>query len=306
MLLSTGVGAVIAYADYVLNATQVTYDKDGNTIAVNEALDDLYTKTQEAQQQAQEAQEAQQAQQALQQAQSDLLVNSYGKIVTGYGVEGTWRLFYSDSENAYLIRDSIGDIAIDSLPGWDNSTLTTSNVSDLGKSLNSKYTYWDSVPNQENIKVVAALTDTTQWTAYAEPEVANWAIGAPTLEMFVASYNATHTIKIDYRVSSSNGYEVGINTSGGAVTSFDATVTGLGNSSDLDNAIYCKSGTDDDWWLASPSGGGGRRVMRLGNNNGGNLGTDMYYQDYNAVRPLVQVPLSKIGNGLTITSNYFN
>ena len=67
MLLSTGVGAVIAYADYVLNATQVTYDKDGNTIAVNEALDELYTKSQQAEQAQQETQ------QALEQAQQQAL-----------------------------------------------------------------------------------------------------------------------------------------------------------------------------------------------------------------------------------------
>ena len=93
-------------------------------------------------------------------------------------------------------------------------------------------TNWDSVPNRNNIKAVAALTDTTQWTAYAEPGVANWAMGAPTLEMFVASYNKTHTKQIDCKVESSTGYKVGINTSGGAVTSFsdEATMTMRRNS----------------------------------------------------------------------------
>lgn len=42
VIVSASIGAV--YADYILNATEVTYNKKGNTIAVNTALDELYAK----------------------------------------------------------------------------------------------------------------------------------------------------------------------------------------------------------------------------------------------------------------------
>ena len=68
----------------------------------------------------------------------------------------------------------------------------TSTISTLGENFNSKYTSWVAQAGNNNIKAVAALLDTTQWTAYKSDD-AVWAVGAPTLEMFVASYNATHS-----------------------------------------------------------------------------------------------------------------
>ena len=187
-------------------------------------------------------------------------VNDFGKIVTGYGVGDTneatitartWRLFYADSNYAYLISDSIGKSALNNtriVKGFGTSTIST-----LAENFNSTYTDkgdWtlktDGNDLNNNIKAVAALLDTEQWKDYKSTD-AEWAVGAPTLEMFVASYNETHsnsetatslgvsnhTIAYNVESNTSTGYKVGLD--GGALNNY---IDGLGNTSNLDKAIY--------------------------------------------------------------------
>ena len=73
----------------------------------------------------------------------------------------------------------------------------------------------DSYPNREstnnNIKAVAYMLDTEIWSAkYGDGEKnAEYAIGGPTLEMFVKSYNETHSeSSISCEVTGTNGYAV--------------------------------------------------------------------------------------------------
>lgn len=236
-------------------------------------------------------------------AVNDAYKASFGKIVSGYNKSGTWRLFYADSYSAYLIRNSIGNYALNNLPGYG-----TSMISELGKNLNSRYTRWNTLTNisqyNTNEKRVAALLDTTKWVNYAAEGVATWAIGAPTLEMFIASYNATHTIRLDCKVDSSKaiGYKAGKNTSGGAVTSYSGYVDFIGNSTALDRAIYGPS--SGYWWLASPWAGSSEKVVHLVSYDGGALEGNYSNNSDIAVRPLVSVPITKIGNGITITNSY--
>ena len=47
--------------------------------------------------------------------------------------------------------------------------------------------------NQNNAKSVAKLTNKANWTKYLDKDnKASWAIGTPTLDMFIKSYNETH------------------------------------------------------------------------------------------------------------------
>ena len=226
----------------------------------------------------------------------------FGKKVSGYNPTSgsNWRLFYADSNYAYLISDSIGNYALNNtsvVTGWGTSTMT-----DLGKNLNPKFTSWTAQSGNNNIKAVAALTDSSQWLDYKTSD-AEWAIGAPPVEMFINSYNATHTTQLGCRVesTSSTGYQVNIN--GGDYETY--FVKGLGNSSDLDNAIYCPS--SGYWWLASPcEGSGGDYVKCMSCAENGRLSYDYYGNAY-GVRPLVCIPLSKIGTGtgqISITNSY--
>ena len=223
-------------------------------------------------------------------------IDDFGKIVEGYPISGIWRLFYVDNDSAYLIRDSIGKKTLRNIPGFD-----TSKISELGKNLNSKYTSWDLKTNGEsintNLKGVAAFLYTANWGDY-KADFATWAIGAPTLEMFITSYNATHTMKIDCMVESltSTGYRVGKSESGGNVTSYGWNILGLGYSTGLDNAIY--STINGSWWLASPSAVDSSRMMwvytnGLGNNGSGSSYSNVWTQSMD-VRPVVSIPLSVI------------
>ena len=255
-------------------------------------------------------------------------IASFGKKVSGYtgytayNVNDEWRLFYADSDNAYLIKNSIGSMALNdsSMTGFGEDMTSIDYA--LGRALNPKYTAignWalksDGKNINNNIKAVAALLDTrstSRWNSYKTND-ANWAIGAPTVEMFIASYNATHTAtaiaaykaskeefaeesltetQIDSIVESatSTGYKVKKT----ADSEFAYYTTDLGKSSTLDQAIYCNESYQ--WWLVSPNAHDKNREMLVSYFSSGALGNE-YYGNSFGVRPLVCVPLSKIGTG---------
>ena len=181
--------------------------------------------------------------------------DDFGKIVEGTEenpISGTWRLFYADSNYAYLLRKSIGNSTLANLPGYNTSTM-----SNLGKNLNPQYTSWelksDGKNLNDNIKAVAALLDPEQWVKYKdEVNGAIWAIGGVPLELFIASYNATHEIQITCKVLSASaaGYRVG-KLGGETITYYGNDFTGLGSRNDINNEIYfAKSG---GYWLSSPA-----------------------------------------------------
>ena len=225
-------------------------------------------------------------------------IDSFGKKVEGYNVDGTWRLFYADSNSAYLIRDSIGIFALEKLPGYETSTIST-----LGQKLNSQFKNW-TLKNDEgdlniNIKAVAALLDPAKWEDYAEKGVATWAVGAPTLELFVASYNATHTIQIECTVESSDSRGYKVNKNGGEYL-YD--VSELDDGSNLDEMYF-----PIPYWIASPGEGpmGTLSYMFMGAMGyyGGALVSDAsgkYVSKSIGIRPVVSVPIERIGNGLEL------
>ena len=232
---------------------------------------------------------------------------SFGKLVTGTSVPtsgSNWRLFYADSNYVYLISDSIETKALNnSMAGYGGDM--TSDDFILGRNLNSKFATWDMKSDgtnvNSNIKKVAALLDTSKWTTY-ESSDAEWAIGAPSLEMFIASYNATHTSQILCDVpSDAYGYKVKWSTDSG----YADTITGLGNTENLDRAIYVRS--DEGWWLSTPSANNyGHMMLISGLDNKDDISCTAYGGDSYSVRPVVCIPISKINNGITIGTNYFN
>ena len=244
----------------------------------------------------------------------------FGKKVNGYKLKdgtvenGLWRLFYADGNSVYLIRDSsfIGNRALNSLPWFDNSI----EISKLGKNLNKKFTSWDLKSDAENlnnnIKAVVALLNTTKWEDY-KADYAIWAIGAPTLELFIESYNATHTMQLDCKVETDvdTGYKVGKNTKGKKITNFDTIQKSLGNTENIDKAIYC--GGNSFMWLASPSAYNTECLMYVFKGHSGRIDSLSYdaagtfnsaWGGGNNIRPIVRIPLSKVGTEITITDEY--
>ncbi len=156
-----------------------------------------------------------------------------------------WRIFYagkiddgdgSEQGHIYLIADDY--ISKDNAPEKDGQKLTgddgaynlyfsdellncyssgASGIYNNQKVRNLLKQYFDyspdSYPNREstnnNIKAVAYMLDTEIWSAkYGDGgKNAEYAIGGPTLEMFVKSYNETHSENsISCEVTGKNGY----------------------------------------------------------------------------------------------------
>ena len=206
----------------------------------------------------------------------------YGVYVTNYEAENAgvvgWRVFYSDEKNIYLIADDY--IPYESMQNSTKDGVSTSNKPNKGKTnyeayfteivndykgsdsirdtrlqnLNSKYfEYLKSSGKNSinyNMKSVAYMLDTTAWKVFAG-ENAEYAIGGPTSELFIKSWNAKYpNSQIEYKVKDSgyiyakvgnNNWSSGFNIE--VVTSFDNLYSLTGNNK------------AKGMWLASPSGG---------------------------------------------------
>ena len=181
---------------------------------------------------------------------------------------GVYRIFYYDNEpnsedatkgyfgdeinTLYLKRDYVSsDTNLSSYTSYattDNGTLM--------KQMNPK---WSAAENGSSIDLanehcVAWLCDSSQWTRYKVEGVANYAIGSPSVEMYMKAYNvykdnnANSTTLIN-KIGSINGYSVG--------TYNDYAWNGKSEYSTGEYSIEAgpsnifRSGSRD-WWLASP------------------------------------------------------
>lgn len=175
---------------------------------------------------------------------------------------------------------------------WER-TYTTEDISNESKSGNL----------YENIRIISWLTDTSEdgeWSKY-KTDYANWAIGGPTIEMFVKSYNAMHENKIELKVQeSAYGYEIKLQDSN-EKTKFNTYIGNLSIIQSADASIYANSGY---WWLASPSANYSDSLIVSFNNGNINSGSNA---NKFGIRPIVSVPLSKIEDGtIKITDEYLN
>ena len=246
----------------------------------------------------------------------------YGSKVTGYTCSGTgvdtWRIFYADKDNIYLIADDY--ISINDAPKGKGGTalyknsdyrLSFDNVykdysgsdwilenSKAKKWLNKYFEYKNrdgNTPNKtsenSNIRAVAFMMDTSDsvWGKWANADLAEYAIGGPTLEMYVESYKDSHPeSSISCDVTGTNGYTY-------------SNASGL-EASDENNEIYIKTSQEkaNAMWLASPSSSNSYLNVVHANWHG-NLNTSNYDSSNPGLRPLVclrsNVQLEKVKDG---------
>ena len=102
------------------------------------------------------------------------------------------------------------------------------------------------------------MLDTEIWKDKYQNSYAEYVIGGPTIEMFNASYKATHTEKyIEEEVTDANGYKVKWNTD----SSYSDSIGGL-STSELENLYVINDQTNAyGYWLASPSALGGSYLL---------------------------------------------
>ena len=166
-------------------------------------------------------------------------VENYGKYVTNYtagwqyikGVteetkDTSWKIFYADANNIYLIASNY--ISYEGMPtvevngeiktlqvtyeedgetkiypyrgnfsnvkaGYSTgSAAIASNMQYLNKNYFEYLTSTDQTSSYNNIQSVAYMLDTSKWNTNYKTEKAEWAIGGPSLELLFASYNSKY------------------------------------------------------------------------------------------------------------------
>ena len=157
-----------------------------------------------------------------------------GKEVKGYTCDNSagvskWKIYHSDGKNIYLIADNY--ITAEYIPKKDGATMTScksyTNAYYFNDALLNKYTgaasitdtnitpwlsylkssYGGSDNSNKNMKATAYLLDTEIWKGFKNSTKAKYAIGAPTLDMFVASYNTRFAKQIEL-ISQETGYKI--------------------------------------------------------------------------------------------------
>ena len=212
--------------------------------------------------------------------------DKYGQKVTNYTVKTSemstniWRLFYQDSNYTYLITDEC--IGIYKPSNYYSPYTNGSMVSIIGQKLNPMLleagTFFVEMNIDSSILTTAWLTDTTNWSTYVDDEDVVFAIGSPTLELYVASFNAT--------ASANGATPIATLTLGTHGYRMPARVE---LETSYNYGIYNKN-LQSKWWIASPtSGGSGQFVVNA---------SERIFSDFSvsnssfAVRPIVCIPTS--------------
>ncbi len=148
-----------------------------------------------------------------------------------------------------------------------------------------------------NEHAAAWLCSPSQWTTYVDSSKANYAIGGPSVEMYVKSYNqvshnqeGNYTLGATYRDTSAPGY---IYTLNGAQSTISNSDYSTGTDS-LDykgyNSMYAgQNGSKSGWWwLASPSSYTSNYVCIV-DGSLATLDTSNYYYNAGGAGPLVSL-----------------
>lgn len=205
-----------------------------------------------------------------------------------------WRIFYNDGTHVFIIaadyvkNNSIyldnagtGMTSIDTYSlYWDTvpETAQTVNPDTLSLFMQS----WTDYSTNENGRCVSTLLNTNNWDGFVNDSYADYAIGGPTLEMWVESYHAKGYTQL-YTNTNEYGYYVG-NTENPTTTSYS-----LSSDSGYNSTLYFPHQTTVSncygYWLVSPSANSANRLMYVYCNG------DVYISSYNnyrlGLRPLV-------------------
>ena len=240
----------------------------------------------------------------------------YGSTVTNYNANGIeWKVFYATTDRIYLIASdyvhyskltnaykngascyNTGTYPYSYYWASGGTSLETTGRQD-GIFMATGYTLNSS---NRGSKCVSGLLNTNNWTDFVDTNYADYAIGGPTLNMYIASWNAKGYTTL-YTNTNTNGYYVG--------TSPNPTDYSAGMSSDTagygDTLYYPhQSAYSNCWgyWLVAPSAHDTFNIMSV--YCYGVVSGNAYRSSAFGVRPLVSlksvVTLQKNSDG-TVT-----
>lgn len=180
----------------------------------------------------------------------------YGKVVENYTANGIeYKVFYASTSRIYLIASDY----------VHNSKLTRAYTNGASCSNPSKYPYdycwpngpttYDATGRQDTLfmatsiltddydssKCVSGLLNTNNWIDFVDKTYADYAIGGPTMEMFVASWNAKKLTKLFWRFNKG--------TSMGGMTFPDSGYFVGTSETPSDDFVRLPSGMDDSLYL---------------------------------------------------------
>ena len=229
----------------------------------------------------------------------------YGKKVTNYKASdsdtNTYRIFYVDKDNyfkdgyntIYLKADFSGSVSCST--SYDASQTLIKKMNPLWATKGNTVAAKTTTISNQNEQAAAWLCDPSKWTAYCDTDKANYAIGGPSVEMYVKSYNQTHG-------DDALGCQYQTNTVPGYIYKVKDTIQNSGwytNDNTLDysmtyKSMYCGQNgkRTGSWWLASPSAHSSISVCDVGGSNARLYGNNYYYDD--VVSPLVSLKSSFI------------
>ena len=203
-----------------------------------------------------------------------------------------WRIFYNDGEHVFIIA---ADYVLNTSRYLDNAGTGMTTYITYGL-------YWDPVPTtgqtvnpsilslfrqnwtdystNENGRCISTLLNTNNWDGFVNSSYADYAIGCPTLEMWVASWNERGYTQL-YTNTNTSGYYVG-NTENPTTTLY-----GLSSDSGYNDTLYFPHQSSvsgcSGYWLASPSASNTKQLITV--NFYGNVASN--YNALLGVRPLV-------------------
>ena len=195
----------------------------------------------------------------------------YGKVARNYTQGGlTYKIFYVDTKNkfgdgantVYLKADYKDEISLTDHISYNPE----GNDLEVYKRMNPLWSAQRGsiVPASwnDNERAAGWLCSPSQWTTYVDSTKATYAIGGPSTEMYIASYNdvkhdtgtAKGGLSAEYSSSNEHGYIYKVNGTlynGGGWSTADGTLDYKGY-----NSMYAGINGIEmnyDWWLASPS-----------------------------------------------------
>ena len=229
----------------------------------------------------------------------------YGKKVTNYKASdsdtNTYKIFYVDKDNdfkdgyntIYLKADFSGSGSCST--SYDASQTLIKRMNPLWATKGNTVAAKTTTISNQNEQAAAWLCDPSKWTAYCDTDKANYAIGGPSVEMYVKSYNQTHgddALGCQYQTNDAPGYGYKVN--GTIQNSGWYTKEDTLDYSMTYKSMYCGQNgkRTGSWWLASPSAHSSISVCDVGGSNARLYGNNYYYDD--VVSPLVSLKSSFI------------
>ena len=240
----------------------------------------------------------------------------YGKTINYVSDNGVtkWRVFYEDTTNGYVYLITTEKLAASKMPTLPSTTVTTSSVTlSDGTSKNVAQIKWASVPagvtvpttaktkwkaewssytSGNNTKCISYFLNESYWTSLKNTKASYasyvlGAIGTPTAELFVLSWNAKKAATGNTTIYNKKITLTARSTTTGYYVK-DAAVssnTYLQALTTLDDLYIWSTSEYSSTWLASPGGVTANYILIAG--SAGNISYDTYSSTNRGIRPVV-------------------